>query len=204
MRNLTTTLYLTLVLLLGSTGASWGNDFLKGLNAYHSGDFATALREWKPLAEQGDPPSQYNLGFMHYKGEGVPQDYKTAVKWYTLAAEQGHADGQFRLGVMYWSGKGVLQDYKAAVKWYTLAAEQGDSNAQNTLGVMYANGRRVPEDLVYAHMWYNLAASNGSEMAEALRCLVEEKMTLSQIEEAQALAREFEENQRLVSGTSIH
>ena len=28
-------------------------DFQKGLTAYKSGDFATALREWKPLAEQG-------------------------------------------------------------------------------------------------------------------------------------------------------
>ena len=80
MKNLATTLYLTIVLFLGSIGTSWGNDFLKGLNAYHSGDFATALSEWKPLAEQGHSPSQYNLGFMHYKGEGVPQDYEAAVK----------------------------------------------------------------------------------------------------------------------------
>ena len=116
MKNLATTLYLTLALLLGSIGTSWGNDFLKGLNAYHSGDFATAIREWTPLAEQGHSPSQYNLGFMHYKGEGVPQDYETAVKWYTRAAEQDYIDAQFRLGAMYWSGIGVLQDYKAALK----------------------------------------------------------------------------------------
>jgi len=119
--------FLTLVLLLGSIGSSWGNNFLKGLNAYHSGDFATALSEWKPFAEQGHSPPQYNLGFMYYKGAGVPQDYETAVKWYTRAAEQDHIDAQFRLGAMYWSGIGVLRDYKAALKWYTLAAEQGDS-----------------------------------------------------------------------------
>ena len=141
MKNLATTLYLTLALLLGSIGTSWGNDFLNGLNAYHSGDFATAIREWKPLAEQGHSPSQYNLEFMYYKGERVPQDYGAAVKWYTRAAEQEHIDAQFRLGAMYWSGIGVLQDYKAALKWYTLTAEQGDSNAQNNLGVMFTNGQ---------------------------------------------------------------
>ena len=194
MKNLTTALYLTFVLLLGSTGAGWGNDFLKGLNAYHSGDFATALREWKPLAEQGYPPSQYNLGFMHYKGEGVPQDYKTAVKWYTRATEQGHADAQFRLGVMYWSGKGVLQDYKAAVKWYTLAAEQGDSNAQNNLGVMYANGRGVPEDLVYAHMWFSISALNGNENGSKSRDIVEKTMISAQITIAEELARKCARN----------
>ncbi|XXK28249.1 tetratricopeptide repeat protein [Arenicellales bacterium nBUS_45] len=70
------------------------------MNAYHSDDFATALSEWKPLAEQGHSPSQYNLGFMYSKGEGVSQHYETAVKWYTRAAEQEHIDAQFRLGVM--------------------------------------------------------------------------------------------------------
>jgi len=40
--------------LLGSAGLSWGADFQKGMDAAQRGDFATALREWKPLAEQGD------------------------------------------------------------------------------------------------------------------------------------------------------
>ena len=33
---------------------SLGDDFQKGLNAYYIEDFATAVREWTPLAEQGD------------------------------------------------------------------------------------------------------------------------------------------------------
>ena len=28
-------------------------DFQKGLDAYQSGDYATALKEWKPLTDQG-------------------------------------------------------------------------------------------------------------------------------------------------------
>jgi|TARA_R110000824_G_scaffold366916_1_gene556032 TPR repeat protein len=125
-----------------------------------------------------------------------------------LKAEQGNAQAQYNLGFLYEYGfglpEGVVKDQKEAVKWHRLAAEQGNKHAQYHLGSKYRDGEGVIKDMVYAHMWYNLAASNGSEMAEALRCLVEEKMTLSQIEEAQALAREFEENQRLVSGTSIH
>ena len=84
-------------LLLGSGGASWSGDFEKGLNAYEKEDYSTALREWTPLAEQGDALAQYNLGLMYDKGQGVPQDYKTAVKWYTLAAEQGDPDSQRNL-----------------------------------------------------------------------------------------------------------
>jgi TPR repeat protein len=109
-------------------------DFQKGLTAYESGDYATALREWTPIAEQwGVAVAQYGLGRLYDKGRGVPQDYKTAVKWYRLAARQGHTDAQHNLGQMYRKGEGVPQDYKTAVKWYRLAAEQGDANAQNNL-----------------------------------------------------------------------
>ena len=62
MRNLTATICLTLAVLIGSAGISWSADFQKGLIAYQSGDFATALREWTPLAEQGDALAQFSLG----------------------------------------------------------------------------------------------------------------------------------------------
>ena len=68
-------------------------DFQKGLGAAQSGDFATALREWRHLAEQGDADAQYYLGLMYMVGQGVPRDYKTGFKWYTLSAEQGRAAG---------------------------------------------------------------------------------------------------------------
>ena len=55
MRNLTATICLAVALLLGSAGVSWSQDFQKGLTAYESGDYATALREWTPLAKQGMP-----------------------------------------------------------------------------------------------------------------------------------------------------
>jgi len=51
------------------------------LAAAQAGDFATALKEWKPLAEAGDVDAQYNLGIMYDNGYGVPQDYAEAVKW---------------------------------------------------------------------------------------------------------------------------
>ncbi|MGY8937629.1 MAG: tetratricopeptide repeat protein, partial [Alphaproteobacteria bacterium] len=94
MKNLTATICLTLAVLLGSAGVSASAEFHKGVAAYKSGDYATALREWEPLAEQGNAGAQSNLGYMHSKGHGVPQDYKLAVKWYTLAAEQGDASAQ--------------------------------------------------------------------------------------------------------------
>ena len=132
---------------------SYSSDFDKGLTAYNNGDYATALKEWKPLAEKGDVDAQTNLGLMYQNGWGVPQDDKEAVYWYKLAAEQGDAKAQYNLGVMYALGEGVIKDY------------------------------------VYAHMWGNIASMNGNDKGETLRGYVAEKMTSSQIEEAQRLAR---------------
>ena len=42
MRRLTAILCLTLAVLLGNAGVSWGADFQKGLTAAGSGDYATA------------------------------------------------------------------------------------------------------------------------------------------------------------------
>ena len=64
MKKLTTILCLTVAVLLGSAGMSWSADYQKGLDAAKSGDFATALREWRPLAEQGNANAQYNLGII--------------------------------------------------------------------------------------------------------------------------------------------
>jgi hypothetical protein len=54
MRRLTATLCLTLVVLLFPPIEGWSADFQKGMDAYNKRDYATALREWKPLAEQGN------------------------------------------------------------------------------------------------------------------------------------------------------
>ena len=38
--------------MFGAVSAQ-AQDYAKGLAAYQTGDFATALKEWRPLAEQG-------------------------------------------------------------------------------------------------------------------------------------------------------
>ncbi len=180
---------LLLTLLVGTPASS--ADYQKGLTAARSGDYATALREWEPLAKQGNATAQYNLGLMYDNGWGVPKNDKIAVKWYRLAAEQGNASAQYNLGLMYDNGKGVPKNDKIAVKWYKLAAEQGNAGAQSNLGAMYANGTGVLQDYVRAHMWFNIASiSRKSKNAPKNRDIVAGKMTPSQLEKAQDLARE--------------
>ncbi len=69
-----------LVLALALPVHVWAADLQAGAEAYDRGDYATALKEWRPLAEQGHAKAQYNLGVMYDDGEGVAQDYAEAVK----------------------------------------------------------------------------------------------------------------------------
>jgi len=128
-----------LILLLLVPSLSWGADFEKGLTAANQGDYATAIKEWTPLAEQGNASAQYNLGVMHDKGWGVVQNYQIAVKWYTLAAEQGIASAQSNLGDMYAYGDGVLQNYIYAHMWFNIAASSGDSKAAENRTIVEKN-----------------------------------------------------------------
>ena len=67
-------------------------------DAYNRGDYATALRLARQLADRGDAAAQYNLGVMYAKGHGVSQNYAEALKWFHLAADQEYASAQYRAG----------------------------------------------------------------------------------------------------------
>ena len=182
----------TAVVLLFALGAPsvWAG-WDEGWAANKRGDYATALREWRPLAEQGDACSQYNLGIMYGNGEGVPQDYAEAAKWYRKAAMQGNALAQVSLGFMYSIGRGVPQAYAEALRWHRKAATQGNASAQFNLGVLYGKGKGVPQDYIQAHMWFNLAAAQAHNMATENRDNVAKWMASYQIAEAQRLASEW-------------
>ncbi len=122
------TLVLALVVVLVATPA-WA-DFLAGVDAYERGDYATALKEFRVLAEQGYAGAQNNLGLMYAEGQGVPQNHKEAVRWLRLAAAQGDAQAQHNLGAMYAEGQGVPQDFVRAHMWWDLAAAQGNEPAR--------------------------------------------------------------------------
>ena len=178
---------LLLALLLGiQTLAIAGLN--EGVTAYETKDYATALKEFSTLANQGNAQAQFNLGVMYDNGQGVPKDEAQAVAWYRKAAEQGYVSAQYNLGVMYGNGRGVPKDEAQAVAWYRKAAEQGEAMAQTNLGLMYVNGRGVQKDVVLAYMLYNIAAASGKEKAINNRASLEGTLSRQQITEAQAFS----------------
>ncbi|MSO19947.1 MAG: sel1 repeat family protein [Acidobacteria bacterium] len=158
--------FLLAVLLTGCSNVTEA-DFQEGMDAYARGDFATAMKKWKPLAEDGNPSAQTNLGVMYYQGRGLDApNYQEALRWYRIAAMQGYPDAQFNLGLAHMEGKGVARDFTQAVRWYKMAGESGYLQAQIMLADMYLKGQGVAGDQNEAAKWYSLAADQGSAVAQ--------------------------------------
>lgn len=141
---------------------------------------------------------------MYAKGEGVRQNLNESAAWFLKAANQGEAVAQSALGYMYVTGEGVLQDFKEAAGWYRKAAEQGDSSAQHNLAHMYATGGGVSKNLVIAYMLYNLAATRGNERSAEKRLEIAKMLTKPQMEEGQALSRNWSVGQPLPTMTKTY
>ncbi len=69
-QSVTGRLGLALMILFGLAAPAWGQSDA-GREAYRRGEYATAYRIWKPLAEQGNAAAQYNLGLLYQHGLGV-------------------------------------------------------------------------------------------------------------------------------------
>lgn len=137
-------------LVVGLAGPAWA-DLASGQAAYLRGDYRVALREFKPLADQGIAEAQYQVGVMYDHGQAVKRSYRTAAQWYERAAEQGHPGAQFSLGFMFYNGSGeeddpVAQNFGDAAGWLIRAAASGIGEAQYMLSNMYMRGDGVARD----------------------------------------------------------
>lgn len=182
-------LIMTAFLLTVSTGTQAG--LQEGIAAYNKGSYQAALNEFGPLAASGNAIAQLYLGRIYMQGLGSKPDYGKAISWTRKAAMKKNREAQYFLGFLYYYGLGAPQSYADAMSWYSKASELGNAKAQASVGSMFANGQGVPQDLVLAHKWFRLAVASGEADAGLKLKAAEENMTSKQIEEAEALAREW-------------
>lgn len=171
--------------MLIGTGA-WAADLGSGKRAYDQKDYATALKEFTPLADQGQAEAQLYLGRMYMMGQGVLKDTDKAIKCFKASAYQGNADAQFFLGSIYLLPQ---RDIAEGLKWLRLSAEQGNKDAQYLLGKACIQGTAsFARDPVQAEMWLRLAAKDNLEFYGNELLVAERQMSTAEIAKGKALA----------------
>jgi uncharacterized protein len=161
--------HLGVVLICALSAGAWAAvppDLSAGVKSYESGDYAAALRVFKPAAQKGNAEAQFDLGVMYQRGHGVGKDTEEAFKWLRASADQGLPQAQFLVGQMREKGEGIAPDYAEAQRWYQMAANSGDPDAANGLAALYEEGFGVSKDVSRAAHWYRLAADQGLPEAQ--------------------------------------
>jgi TPR repeat protein len=152
-------------LLAIAPGLAVAQNLDKGFEAAQRGDYATALAELRPLAEQGHAGAQYSLAKLYHDGRGVLRDDEQAANWYRRAAEGGMWFAAFDLGMLYW--------------------DQSLANA--------TDAGPPDEALVRVHMWLGIAAAREIvgcvELSAPVRDAVAQSMTSEQVARAEELTR---------------
>jgi TPR repeat protein len=150
---------------------------LEARSALERGDYATAVKLFHPLADQGRKFAETMLGGL-----------------YLNAAEQGNVVAQSILGYIYGTACSPPH-YDEALKWWHSAANQGEPHAQHHLGQAYSKGYGVPLDYVQAFKYLTLASQKHSDVAGdsveqlwALRL----KMTDSELAQAVRLVKKWQ------------
>ena len=179
--------------------AAAAGPFENGLGYYQMGDYASALRIWRAMANEGYAPAENNLGMMYALGQDLPLDLAMARMWYSRAADQGYAVAQFNLAETYAAFQGgAPRDYAKAADWFRKAAGQGYAPAQERLGSLYAEGQGMEQDPVKALMWFDVALARfdrsdyaGRAEAAKNRDALAAKLSPAQIAEAERLAHDW-------------
>lgn len=83
------------------------------------------------------------------------------------------------------------RDYSTALYELEPLAAQGDGRAQYLVGIIYRDGLGVQPDYVTAYAWLHVAAARGQPQAASARDGMSWRLTPSEIDEAQRLAREW-------------
>lgn len=188
------------VLFILTTTSAWAG-LEEAYVALRKSDYASALRELRPLAIQGDAAAQLEMGEMYKYGRGVPSDLKEAAKWYRLAAVQGtgrrNIDAKDFLCWLYYDhSKSAGIEPKEGLKWCRTAAAYGNLDALFTLGLIFERGVGVIQDRVLAYAIYNIYDKvNRDRHGEPTNKRLEPDMSPEQIASANALTNKMVEGQ---------
>ncbi len=104
--------------LLFASSIAMADPYTEGYDSAYGENYSEAYSKWYPLAVNGDPRAQFNLGLMYHSGLFVDMDESKALYWYHKAAENGIREAQEYLVVGYGEGWfGLPRDPKKSLFW---------------------------------------------------------------------------------------
>lgn len=140
--------------------SAWA-DVKAGVDAWSIGNYDVAIKEWKALADRGDPDAEFNLAQAYKLGRGVPMDLRKAQELYRKAAAQGHLQAADVYGLLLFQNG----ERREAMPYIEASAARGDPRAQYILGLAYFNGDLMRKDWVRAYALVSLANQAGLPQA---------------------------------------
>jgi uncharacterized protein len=177
---------LTMAIAMAATAAR--ADVKAGVDAWSRGDYPAAIKEWRPLAINGDADAQFNLGQAYKLGRGVPIDFKLAEGWYRKAADQGHFQAEDNLGLILFQNG----DRPKAMPYIEKSANRGEPRAQYVMATALFNGDLAKKDWVRAYALMTRASASGLNQASASLAQMDQFIPLDQRQKGLAMARDIE------------
>lgn len=169
-------------------------DFNDGLLAFRTKDYEGAAKQWTPLAKEGDPRAQTNLGLLYSRGLGVSKDGQKALVWFEKAAQQGYPTAEYNLATIFAKGLAVEKNQSIAATWYLQAAQHGHVRSHFEIARRYAEGNGVPYDEVEAYVWLTRAETKARgkllQKISGYKIRLAEAMSDEEIAQAEALLGE--------------
>ncbi len=169
--------------------------FDEGMKAFREKDYATAFKEWLPLAEEGNVDAMNNVGYLYRKGLGVESDLEKAMDFFSRSAKRGSAVGQFNLGQIIYKTSVDITQLKKARMWFSRSGKQGHARSQLNLGLMLYKGEGGKKDFGAAHFWFSLASGSLKGHAIKARDKLEKRMTPKQLARSKKLSKDWFQRQ---------
>jgi TPR repeat protein len=175
-------------------------DFDAGKRAYDKKDWAEAIRELRPLAEQGDDRALLLLGHMYNDGRGVIKDRAEALELYHKAAQADNTNSMVVIAAMHQAGLGVPKNPSLAQQWFQYAAEMGNQPAAFFNGIALfrgdTGGGALKQDLQASYKWLLVAARDKTypkvaKAAEETARAISGRLKGSEIDAARKAAESF-------------
>lgn len=128
----------------------------------NSGYWPLAFNVIYPMALEGHPMAQANLGVMFNTGRGVRPSVEQAYWWFSSSAESGNIKALNNLALMYYKGSYIERNESHAIKLFELTANAKDQASMLMLSEIYF----LKNDYVKSLKWLKTCAELGNDEAK--------------------------------------